>query len=55
MNAVVTRNMVAGEESDVTSNHLGMKSTVIDSSLLSLNEVGLSIGAAKAVVNGLLL
>ena len=53
LSAAIGLGMVAGEESEHASTNLGMKSSVIDASLLGLNDAGLSIGAGLASDNDL--
>ena len=53
LNGAIGLGMFPGEESEHASTNLGMKSSVIDASLLGLNDAGLSIGAGLASDNDL--
>ena len=51
MNSAIGQNLVSGETNDVTSSNLGMRTSVIDSSLIGAT--GLSVGAATSSDSGL--
>ena len=54
MNAAIGLGLVAGEESDLTSPNLGMRTTVVDPTLLGTSDAnGLRVGAATSSSSGL--
>ena len=54
MNSAISQGLVAGEEFDAVSTHLGMRTTVIDSTLVGASgDVGLSIEVGAASSSGL--